>query len=189
MGFYDSADGVDAYLRQADGYDGEELVEVFRRHLRDDSKVLELGMGPGKDLDLLRLHYEVTGSDLSPAFLKRYQQRHPLAKLERVDAAQMDIDARFNGIYSNKVLIHLSPEELADSLKHQRDKLSPAGILLHSFWTGTGSAQRSGLWFHQYTESVLRQLVPPGLHILELERYTEMEGEDSVFLVLQKRPF
>ncbi len=68
MGYFDSEENVDAYIAMADGYDGAELIALFARYLPEGSSVLELGMGPGKDLDLLRPSYRVTGSDTSRVF-------------------------------------------------------------------------------------------------------------------------
>ncbi len=68
MGFYDTEGGVKEYVEMAEGYDGAELVEVLKKHLPEGSTVLELGMGPGKDLALISRSYTVTGSDSSAAF-------------------------------------------------------------------------------------------------------------------------
>ena len=75
MGFFDTEEGVRQYLEMAEGYDGRDLVATFEAHLPAGSSVLELGMGPGKDLDLLRSSFEVTGSDASKAFLDLYRQQ------------------------------------------------------------------------------------------------------------------
>ena len=37
----------------AEGYDGKEFIPVLRKHLKQDATLLELGMGPGKDVELL----------------------------------------------------------------------------------------------------------------------------------------
>ncbi len=95
----------------ADGYDGAELIALLRRYLPEGSSVLELGMGPGKDLDLFRQSYRVTGSDISRVFLDRYRKDHPEADLLLLDATSMDTDRTFDCIYSNKVLHHLSRPE------------------------------------------------------------------------------
>ena len=52
MGFYDDEKTALQYIAMAEGYDGRELVEVLELHLPAAASVLELGMGPGVDLDL-----------------------------------------------------------------------------------------------------------------------------------------
>ena len=72
MGYFDSEENVESYIKMVDGYDGAALVEVLTRHLPDGSTVLELGMGPGKDLQMLSKHFKATGSDSSMVFVDRY---------------------------------------------------------------------------------------------------------------------
>ena len=84
-------------------------------------------MGPGVDLDILQQYYQVTGSDRSTIFLERYRQQHTAADLLQLDALTMDTDRRFDAIYSNKVLHHLSRTELQQSLLAQAAVLHPEG--------------------------------------------------------------
>ena len=186
MGYYDSEDNVDAYVAMAEGYDGADLIAVLKRFLPEGSGVLELGMGPGKDLDLLRAAYTVTGSDTSRVFLDRYREEHPDADLLLLDAAHLDTERTFDGIYSNKVLHHLTRAELEASLRRQRDVLRDAGVALHSFWYGTGEDAMHGLHFTYYTKATLREVVGVGFAVVALERYQEMEEGDSLYILLRK---
>ena len=74
MGYYDREENVQEYIQMADGYDGKALIDRLWRFLPDGSTVLEIGMGPGKDLDILREKYVVTGSDSSDVFLEFIQE-------------------------------------------------------------------------------------------------------------------
>ncbi len=186
MGFYDSEDNVKTYLAMADGYDGADLIAVLERYLPKGASVLELGMGPGKDLDLLRASYTVTGSDTSRVFLDRYRKQHPDADLLLLDAVRMDTNRTFDGIYSNKVLHHLTRAELEASLQRQHAVLNDAGLLLHSFWSGTGEEEMHGLRFAYYTEATLREILGEGFDVLALERYQEMGEGDSLYVLLRK---
>ena len=51
----------------------QSLLKVLKKYVEKDSKVLELGMGPGKYLDLLSNSYIATGSDSSKVFLELYR--------------------------------------------------------------------------------------------------------------------
>lgn len=187
--FFDDPANVEAYVEMAAGYDGRELIETLKRHLPEGAAVLELGMGPGVDLDILADTYAVTGSDTSQVFLDRYRAAHPDAELLRLDAVGMELpDARrFDAVYSNKVLHHLSREELAASLTAQRDRLRPGGYLLHSFWRGEGEEHIQGMRFTYWTRAALRELLDgvEGLAWVEDEVYEEMGPEDSIALLLQ----
>ena len=61
--YYDSEENVEQYIQMASGYDGKLLIDALRAYLPRGAKALELGMGPGKDLLLLKDRYRVTGSD------------------------------------------------------------------------------------------------------------------------------
>lgn len=53
MGYFDDEKNVQNCLEMAEGYDGAELIQVLRDYLLAGASGLELGMGPGKDLDIL----------------------------------------------------------------------------------------------------------------------------------------
>jgi cyclopropane fatty-acyl-phospholipid synthase-like methyltransferase len=171
----------------AEGYDGRELVDALSKYLASGSTVLELGMGPGKDLEILGERYQVTGSDNSKVFLERYRKKVAGADLALLDAVTMDIDRRFDCIYSNKVLHHLTREELEESLHRQAEALNSHGILLHSLWYGDKEEEFSGLRFVYYTRESFAKAVGPEYEIVEAERYSEMEEDDSIYFVLRKK--
>ena len=101
MGYFDSKRNVDAYVRMAAGYDGSVLVAVLERHLPAGSSVLEIGMGPGKDLHLLRRRFHPTGSDRSAIFVDHVRAAQPEADVLLLDAVTMQTDRRFDAVYSN----------------------------------------------------------------------------------------
>ena len=147
MGFYDDEENVEAYVQMAEGYDGRELVDVLKKHLPSGSSVLELGMGPGKDLALLAEAYDATGSDSSEVFLRRYRRDHPDADLLLLDAVTLATERRFDAIYSNKVLHHLSVDELRTSLRlagGETERERP-GIALLLVRRGHGGEPRAAL--------------------------------------------
>jgi cyclopropane fatty-acyl-phospholipid synthase-like methyltransferase len=187
MSYFDDRECAKEYIKMAEGYDGRELIEVLREHLPKGASLLELGMGPGTDLDLLNQTYRVTGSDSAQAFLDIYRERNERADLLLLDAATLDTDRRFDGIYSNKVLIHLSEDELQQSFLRQEDVLNPQGILFHSFWHGDKEEFFHGLRFRYYTEEKLLGIVELRFEVVAMERYTEMEDDDSIYLVLRAR--
>jgi cyclopropane fatty-acyl-phospholipid synthase-like methyltransferase len=186
MGYYDDPKNIQQYIEMAEGFDGRELVAALTKHLPSGSEVLELGMGPGVDLDHLSQHYQVTGSDISQGFIERYQEIHPDANLLRLDAETIQTTRKFDGIYSNKVLHHLSPHQLAGSFDKQHALLRPGGIVLHSFWLGDHEEFMHGLRFRYYPEDFLHLLVKPKFLMLESAVYAELEAGDSLYLILEK---
>ncbi|MEQ8676515.1 MAG: class I SAM-dependent methyltransferase [Aggregatilineales bacterium] len=186
MSYYNIQKNVEQYIQMAEGYDGKLLIDVLGKHLPEGSTVLELGMGPGKDLMLLGEKFNVTGSDVSPLFLERFKASNPDADLLQLDAVTMKTDRKFDCIYSNKVLYHLTQEQLIQSLKQQLQALKPNGLAHHSFWYGEGSEEMHGLQFTYYTEEKLQEIIGESYDIVEMQRYTEMDEDDSIYILLRK---
>ena len=187
MGFYDDEKNVSSYLEMAEGYDGAELIRILKEYLPVGAAVLELGMGPGKDLDILGQDYTVTGSDNSQIFLDLYRKKNKQADLLLLDAITINTDRQFDCIYSNKVLHHLDQTELKQSLQRQKDVVGSGGFLFHSFWCGDHTEEHHGLRFTYYTETVLTSMIDSAWEIVLMKRYTEMDVDDSIYILLRKK--
>ena len=183
MAFYDREENIEEYIRMSEGYDGRELIERLKLYLPRNSHVLELGMGPGKDLRILGEYFAATGSDNAALFVDRYRRQYPEADVLLLDALDLNIERRFDAIYSNKVLYHLTREELELSLHNQSRILNEGGIILHSFWHGEEEEIIEGLRCVYYTEEMLERVFSPGFAVLEMKRYTEMTTDDSLFIL------
>ena len=186
MGWYDQRKNIHEYIKMATGYDGRELIGLLKKYLLEGSSVLELGMGPGKDFDLLQQYYKATGSDVSTIFLDFYRKKHPRADLLLLDANTIETDRKFDGIYSNKVLIHLNKRELSESFGKQREILNKNGVMLHTFWKGNGEEEINGLRFVYYTISELLNIIGNKFEILYIDKYREIKVSDSIVVILKK---
>ena len=187
MGFFDTEKGVEQYIKIAEGYDGAELIKTLQKYLPENSTILELGMGPGKDTDILKKSYVVTGSDNSQIFLDKYKKNNPDADLLFLDATTLQTQQKFDCIYSNKVLHHLTREDLIKSLQRQKETLNPNGIMLHSFWKGSKTENVEGLIFTYYEMDDLKKMTESDFEILATETYTEMEKDDSIYVILRNK--
>ncbi len=187
MDFWEDPEKVASYISMAEGYDGRALVSRLLRHLAPGSTVLELGMGPGVDLAILAEHYLPTGSDRSSVFVQRHREAHPEADVLRLDAVTLETDRVFEGLFSNKVLQHLTREEMRQSLARQVSLLEPGGIAMHALWYGDGATEEHGLLFTRYTASSLKALLPAQLEVVETSVYEEMEPADSMVAILRRR--
>lgn len=189
MPYFDDESNVEQYIEMAEGYDGAALIEVLARHCSTGSSVLELGMGPGKDLALLNeAGFSPTGSDASQVFVRRYRDGGGTFPALVLDAVTVATDERFDAIYSNKVLQHLTREDFVASLARQAEIVNPGGVLMHSLWYGTADEEHGGLRFTQHDEASIQQSLPDSLELVEQARYKEMADDDSIWVVLQKRP-
>ena len=185
--YYHTKESVEEYIKAAEGHSGLSLIEKLRKFLPSGSSILELGTGPGTDWRILRSDYNVVGSDNSMEFLKHLASKEPDAEFLELDAATILTDKHFDGIYSNKVMHHLSDEDLQKSFQRQAEVLNPGGVVCHSFWRGEGSEHFKGMFVNYHQEEDLASYFGDLFEVLLMELYPEFEPDDSVLLIGRKR--
>ncbi|MBT3180538.1 MAG: methyltransferase domain-containing protein [Candidatus Marinimicrobia bacterium] len=181
--YYLSKETAEQYIKLAKGYDGKFLIDLLKNYLPLKSKVLELGSGPGADLEILSQNYEVTGSDFSQYFLdilKKKKIKNPLILL---DAITLKTSKTFDCIYSNKVLQHLTDNQLEQSIQNQLAILNKDGIICHSFWAGNDCYEMKGALHNYHTKDELENCLSPYFETLVLDFYNEMEKDDSILFI------
>jgi len=181
--FYNDPIKVDKYEDMCVGYDGTELYQVLDKHLENGSRLLELGCGPGNDLDYFNEKYKVTGSDLSDEFLLRCKKRFPDMSFIKQDAISINTDQKFDCVFSNKVLHHLNTKKLEASLKRQQAVIKPNGIFAHTFWIGDKEFMMEDMLFVFHNRENLLKLIAKYFSILEVYAYKELEEGDSIFVL------
>ena len=185
--YYEVEKNVDQYTKFTPAHDGVLLIDTLVGSLPAGSGVLELGIGPGKDFKRLSEHFNVTGSDFSKLFLQRYREKDGSADLMHLDARTLETDRTFDGIFSNKALIHLSPDELQRSFNRQHDLLNDNGLILHSFWYGEGNNVFNDLTLEYHNEKDLRKMLEGSFDIVELEQHAKMADGDSIYVLARKK--
>jgi len=187
MDYYEDKDKVGKYIKFTPSNDGTLLVDMLKESLPAGASVLELGIGPGKDFDRLSRHFAVTGSDTSREFLRLFRQHHEQADVLFLDAKTLETERTFDCIFSNKVLIHLTRQELGESFARQHEVLKDNGLLLHSFWYGSGDEEFSGLRIYYHTEQDIKQLLGESYEIVKIGRHAKMAADDSVYVLARKK--
>lgn len=188
MGFFDKKENVDDYIKMVQEYDFSFVKNAITTHLSPGATLLEIGMGPGVDLLVLAQQYKVTGSDASTIFVDRFKTlyRDSMIPVLQLDARTLNIQTKFDCIYSNKVLMHLKKEEMTISLKRQSELLNDGGIIFATLWYGNSEEKYGELLFNYYNEKTIPDLLPKELEISTLERYTEENKDDSFYMILKK---
>ena len=187
MGYFDTQKGVKEYTKRAEKWGGVKLIKILKKYLPKNSTLLEIGIGPGQDFDILKKHYTATGSDKSRDFLDNYKKKNKRADLLKLDAVTLRTARRFDGIFTNKVLHHLTKRDLRKSIKRQKEILNPGGIAFHSFWKGDKTEHMVGLRFVYYEKTQLKKIIGNDFKILEMKVFTEMKKNDSIYVILQKK--
>lgn len=186
MDFWDDPANVQQYIEMCEGYDGSALIAHLAAYLHEGAELLEIGMGPGTDLALLACRYRVTGSDRSAVFVQRHLAEHPDADVLQLDASTLATERTFDGLYSNKVLHHLSEHDFAASLQRQARLLRPGGIAFHSLWCGDEVEEIHGMRFQYHTPSSVQAALPAELVLEHSARYEELAPDDSLWVVLRR---
>lgn len=185
--YYQTWESVKAYIQMAKDVDGGRLIDKLKQFLPAHSNVLELGSGPGTDWKILSKTYQAVGSDNSQEFLRHIKVTNPGGCFLELDAVTLDTTHKFEGIYSNKVLHHLTDEDLSKSILRQHDLLEPNGIICHSFWKGEGSEIFKGLFVNYHTSSSLKSFFGAYFDLLLTESYMEFESGDSLLMVAKRK--
>ena len=81
----------------------------------------------------------------------------------------------------------MTRNELHTSFESQARILTRGGIALHSFWYGDEEVAHQGLRFAYYKEDTLKALISSDYEFLEARQYSEIESDDSHYIVLRKR--
>lgn len=186
--YYHTKESVDQYIAAAEGFNGSELINELKKHLPAGKSVLEIGSGPGADFEILMGDYAVVGSDFSNEFISRLNIRFPSQQFLNLDATTLKTNLKFDAIYSNKVLQHLSNEQLEKSIEAQIRCLNTDGIICHSFWKGKGNESFEGSLVNYQTKESLLSFFREKFTILYLEEYKEFEAHDSLLLIAQLKP-
>lgn len=185
--YYKTKESVEEYIKLAKDVNGSQLIEKLGMVLPENSDLLEIGSGPGTDWKILNELYNVTGSDNSKEFLNHLNVDNPDGEFIELDAITLEVDKKFTGIYSNKVLHHLKNDELANSIKRQSLIINTNGIICHSFWKGDGSEIFKGLFVNYHSENNLKELFSDYFEILSLTSYQEFEKGDSILILGKKK--
>ncbi|MBW9260172.1 MAG: class I SAM-dependent methyltransferase [Candidatus Thiodiazotropha sp. (ex. Lucinisca nassula)] len=185
MDFYNDPERVDEYEKMCDEYDGSDLYTILEKHLAEGNTLLELGSGPGNDLNYLRNRFNVSGSDLSDEFISRFKSKYGSTPFLKLDAVTIDTKEKYDCVFSNKVLHHLEKDNLEKSFKRQKQVIKSNGLFAHTFWLGDKVFTMEDMLFVFYDKDSLLELVSHYFTIRETYIYKEFEDNDSIFIVAE----
>jgi len=187
MRIYETPEGIEQYCKMAEGYDNSGYRERILKYLPEGKRLLEVGMGPGNDFIWLSRIYNCTGSDYSPLFIDRARKIFPEADLKVLDGVSLDTDERYDGIFSCKVYQHIPLEILKSSLDRQWELLNRDGVIIHSFWIGGKVKEIEDMTFYYHDEEELLTAIEEKFIVVDLEKYSEFDDDDSLFLIGKKK--
>jgi cyclopropane fatty-acyl-phospholipid synthase-like methyltransferase len=162
------------------------VVDNFKSRIDTSKKVLEIGSGAGNDFSLLKVGYDIVGSDYSDTFLKELRKKFKSDKFLKLNALTMELEEKYDVIFSNKVLQHLSKKQLIESFKKQYESLNDGGLLFHAMWRGNSDeGENKSIPFVRYQQSDIDKMKGK-FKIKEFVVYKEMKEDDSFIVILEK---
>ncbi len=137
--------------------------QVFMEYINDGDKVLDLGCGNGRLVDLLtQKKIEYLGVDFSSGLIETAEFNYPLLSFQKADALTMDLGKTFDAIVSVSVLNHI-PAPFNDSYLHDqfinsaKKHLKSGGHLLLSNWNLWGNENKKGVASFQLEKNELSE--------------------------------
>lgn len=126
-----------------------EIRQVLDREAPRAKRLLDVGCGTGRHLELLREGYEVEGLDLNPQMLEVARTRCPRVPFHEADMTSFSLDRRFDVVTClfSSIGYTRTEERMREAVLCMRRHLRPAGVLLvepwftpETYWTGTITA-------------------------------------------------
>ena len=110
-----------------------DFISILREHLPRFKKVLELGSNKGDDLKLLDEYYEVIASEDEKIKTRYLKDAFIDIRVILVDKIELDLQKKFDCIFSNEKLDKYSLKEIEQSFENQKRLLNKNGIIFHIF--------------------------------------------------------
>lgn len=123
---------ADKYSKQYfDDLTDSPYIDKFLEKLPKRSKILDVGSGPGQFSHYMaQKGFEVVGVDYSKKMLEISKQKVPNIQFQYMDMRKLEFSkASFDGLLVAYSLIHISSEEIPDTLKGFYKVLKPGGFL------------------------------------------------------------
>jgi SAM-dependent methyltransferase len=169
----------------------ERALSAFAGRVAGRRLVLDLGCGPGRDVDFLgRLGCRVVGLDLSAGMLAQARSRLPGGAFVQADLRRLPFAAGcLDGIWACASLLHLPGEQFAAALADLARLLRrPVGLLYLSLKGGRGERWVSGPegqpYFFAYYQPIQVEpaLKRAGFRLLDFWLDADQAGRDEPWL-------
>lgn len=169
----------------------ERALSAFTKHLSGQRQVLDLGCGPGRDVDYLTdLGCTVVGLDLSAGMLCEARRRLPQARLVQAELRKPPFASQhFDGIWACASLLHLPRACFDPALAELVRLLRQPGSVLYlavkggqgEQWVNGGGGRRTFFAYYQPDE-IETSLAHAGFQILERWTAEDQAGRDRLWI-------
>ncbi len=180
---FNTEEFVKMYYEMLEGFDNTYVTDTFKKYIPKNCKVLELGFATGLDYFNLKESYDITLSDYSKAFIDAFYNNHHIKAIQ-IDARDIQLEDKFDCIYSSKVLHVFTDEELCQSFTTQHKSLNENGYIFHTFWYNKQAI--SDEHANRVNKTKLEKLLKGLFKITKTIIYSEDSESDSLILIAKK---
>ncbi len=124
-------------------------IEPLAKYVTPEEKVLDLGCGNGRLLEILKnKEIDYFGIDISEKLIEMTKEKYPGAKFQRADVFNLPFANNFfDKIYAIRIFHHIPSQKLRlQFLKEARRVLKPGGFLILTVWN---------VWSPKYRKNLL----------------------------------
>lgn len=173
--YYNS--NANQYFSNTVNVDMSECCDRFLKYVVPGGRIIDIGAGSGRDIIYFKDRgYVVGGIDASeemcrlasdysgvPVICQRIQDWHPQEK--------------YDGIWANASLLHLSFAEIEEFVCRASDYLNPKGVFYISMKKGIQTGKDSnGRFFTDFSEGIVQQIVDKSTAFVVAESWETRDG-------------
>lgn len=153
-------DNAEDFFNNTVNADMSATYNIFEDNLSEkNGEILDLGCGSGRDSKhFLNSGFSVTALDLSPILAKKASQFIGQDVIV-ADMKDLDFQDKFIGIWACASLLHLSEDEILETIKKCHKALKKDGVLYASFKYGENSYEKDGRSFTCFTRDKFLNLI------------------------------
>ncbi len=127
---------------------------IFKNYLKNGQKVLDLGCGNGRLVELFNdFDVDYLGVDYSENLIAQAKNNFPSKKFEVQDALDLNFEhGQFDVVLCTAVLNHIPKNQQKTFIENIRKVLKPGGILLLSNWSLWNVKSKKSVWKSKVTK-------------------------------------
>lgn len=148
------------YFSNTVNVDMTECCERFLKYVVSGGRIIDIGAGSGRDIKYFKDNgYTVEGIDASEEMCRLAAVYTGVTvRCERIQG--WNPQEKYDGIWANASLLHLSITEIEDFIRRAVDYLNPNGALYISMKKGIQTGQDSnGRFFTGFSEEKVQQII------------------------------
>lgn len=123
-------------------------LKIFKKYVKDNDSVLDLGCGNGRILKLFEeINIKYLGVDNNAELINDAREKYPDKKFVHADILDFKIKEKFDVIFMVAVLNHFNKEQrkkIIDKIYHW---LLPGGYLLMTNWNMLNLKNKKSFWY------------------------------------------